>query len=128
MTRTATPPLTTRSPLQSAAAEYIARRGIHAFMDEEYNLIGTRVRAVVTDENVGLARAFGLPLDGVELPVAIDKKKILAAIDGPPRDASRAQLAAFFADEANAPQLSMGQRMFLEWHYLAPNNYQHTLR
>src|SRR6185436_8329827 len=21
-----------------------------------------------------------------------------------------------------------GQRMFLEWHYLAPNNYQHTLR
>src|SRR5689334_17896003 len=101
MTTTAAAPVSsTLTPLQSAAAKYIAKHGIHAFMEEEYNLIGTRVRAVVTDKNVELARAFGLQVPN-DLPVAIEKKGILASLDGAPRDASRKQLAAFFANAAN---------------------------
>jgi hypothetical protein len=121
----ATPKLT---PLQAAAAEYISRRGIRAFMNEDYNLTGTRVRALVTDENVDLAIAFGLPVTpGTELPIAVDKKVIHAAIEGSRRVSNRAELARFFADASNVPSLGFGQRMFLEWHYRSPNNYQFTL-
>src|SRR6185503_1671189 len=55
----AVPQLTT---VQAAAADYISRRGIRAFMNEDYNLTGTRVRALVTEENADLALAFGLPI------------------------------------------------------------------
>jgi len=115
------------TPVQAAAADYIARHGISAFMDEDYNLTGTRVRAVVTEENLALAVALGVPVPQVELPVAVDKKVIHAAIEGARREANRSELARFFADPTNVPELSVGQRMFLEWHYQAPNNYSFTL-
>jgi hypothetical protein len=115
------------TPLQARAAEYIARHGIRAFMDEDYNLTGTRIRAVVTEENLPLARAFGLPVENCDLPIAIEKKTILAAIDGQRMRENRLQLARFFANPANVPELSFGQRMFLEWHYHAPDNYSFTL-
>jgi hypothetical protein len=115
------------TPLQVAVAAYIGRYGLRAFMDEDYNLTGTRVRAVVTEENLPLALALGVPVPDGELPVAIEKKVNLAAIEGARREANRAELARFFADPTNIPELSLGQRMFLEWHYLAPNNYSFTL-
>ena len=118
------PPLT---PLQTRAGEYIARHGLGAFMDEDYNLTGTRARAVVREQNVALAAALGLPLAGRALPVAIDRKDVWAVIEGPRRAANRAELAAFFADPRNVPSLGTAQRLYLEWHYCSPDNYQFTL-
>jgi hypothetical protein len=116
------------TPLQSRAAEYIARHGMQAFMEEDYNLTGTRVRAVIRSENAPLALALDVPgVDGAELPVALDKKAIWAVIEGPRRDANRAELAQFFANPANVPELTPTQRMYMEWHYSAPNNYRLTL-
>ena len=115
------------TPLQASADEYIARHGVRAFMDEDYNLTGTRVRALVTEESLPLALALGVSVPNREVPVTIDKKAIRSAIDGPRRDANQAELARFFADPTNVPDLSLGQRMYLEWHYLSPNNYSFTL-
>ena len=118
--------------MQAAAADYIARHGIRAFMDEDYNLTGSRVRVVATGGEC-VARIGGwarcrCPATTCPSP-STRCDLIQAAIDGPaPATAQpRADLARFFADPANAPGLSMGQRMYLEWHYRSPNNYSFTL-
>src|SRR5262249_32180539 len=115
------------TPLQAQVAAYITRQGIRAFMDEDYNLTGTRVRAVVTEQNFALAFALGLPVTGRALPVAIEKREIWAAIDASRRSVNRTELSRFFTDSSNIPDLTSGQRLYLEWHYLSPNNYRFNL-
>lgn len=96
-------------------------------MDEDYSLTGTRARAVVRESNAALAAALGLPLAGRKLPVVIDKKKVWLAVDDSRRAVNRAELAELFANPAQVPGVGFGQRLYLEWHYRAPANYQFTL-
>ena len=108
--------------LERAAKEYIAKHGMPAFMDEYYNLVGTREKTTFTADNVTLGRALGLELIGKALPVTAPKRAVLAVLPESRVLADRRFLASWFADEHNLPTLGRAQRSFLEWYFLAPRN------
>jgi len=106
---------------------YIDRHGLPAFLEEYYNLIGTRSEAVFTEDNVALARSLGLSIESAALLRTVPKQAVHKVLYWAKVTMDRKYLARFFADRRNMPELSDFQRLFLEWHFLAPLNYSWTL-
>jgi len=113
--------------LEEATRAYIGRHGLTAFMDEYYNLLGTRPRADFTADNHALARALGLAVPAEALPLTVPREDIFGIVYWAKLVLDRKFLARLFANPAYLPELSVLQRMFLEWHFLAPRNYSWSL-
>jgi len=113
--------------IETTVRKYIDRHGLMAFMDAYYNLLGTRPEAVFTAENAELARVLGLAVNEAGLPLTVPRSEVLAQIYWPKLMLDRKFLARFFADRKILPELSELQRLFLEWHFLAPRDYAWSL-
>lgn len=113
--------------LEAAVRAYIDQHGVRAFLDEYYNLLGTRAQADFTAENHALAGAFGLAVPAEALPLTVPREDIFGMIYWAKLTLDRKFLARLFADPAFLPDLSELQRLFLEWHFLAPRNYSWSL-
>ena len=80
MARSVSPPVSwvtsDSDALEHEVSAYIQRHGIVAFMDEYYNLLGTRPRAEFTTDNRALARALGLSVREAALPLALQREQV----------------------------------------------------
>lgn len=114
--------------LERCTKDYIDRFGLTEFMDEYYNLVGTRKVADVTSKNAALARALGLGIPPEKIPLKIHRSDLQKVHPESKFLMDRHFLARFFADPAKVPELGEAQRLFLEWSFLAPRNYASVLQ
>jgi len=113
--------------LETVAGDYIARHGLMGFMDELYNLVGTKAQADLTNRNHALARTLGFEASGHHRPLTVDKAVIREVLPQSRIDADRRFLGRFFARVDTMPDLGKAQRLFLEWHFSAPPSYSSVL-
>lgn len=108
---------------------YAQQYGVEAFLDEYHNLLGSAPQAELTERNRRLAGALGLAANRTPLPARIDKHTLRHKMMpyGLVR-AGRRYLARAFADPGVTPGLTEAQRLFLEWHFRAPIEYNYVLR
>ena len=113
--------------LETVAGDYVVQHGLAGFMDQWYNLAGTKPQAEFNHGNHALAQALGLGVPEHQLPLTIDRVVIRDLLPQSRIDADRRLLARFFADAGKTPNLGEAQRLFLEWHFAAPRNYSSVL-
>lgn len=122
--------VTDTSLLEKATRQFIACHGLTAFMDEYYNLLGTRPSADLNARNHELAQALGLASPVNRLPLTLPRSNVLSLMDHTSWAKvtyDRRVLMRFFTDTKAVPVLGEAQRLFLEWHFLAPRDYSSVL-
>ncbi len=113
--------------LEQSVQDFVNKRGPCAFLEEYYNLVGTKRTAEINAKNAVLARAFGLKVNEDMFPVYVVKKRIHNRLPISTISTDRRFLARLFADASRFPQLDEVQRLFLEWHFLSPPSYEFSL-
>ena len=113
--------------LLEGVESYLTEHGLAAFLQEYYNIIGTRPEAVFIPENRAVARALGLAVESEALPLVVERQAVHRLLYWPKVVLDRRYLARYFAEPSHLRGLTAFQRLFLEWHFLAPVNYSWTL-
>lgn len=120
-----------RPGFEKVVTNYINNKGIIAFLDEYYNFFGTKDKTLISSENIELARSLGLRVKVAtidQFSIIIPKTEILSKSVLQNRLKRRRILADFFSDYSNIKELTDTQRLFVEWHFLATDDYQFVLK
>ena len=114
--------------IYSESEKFVKKYGVKKFLYEIYNILGTRKKACITNNNIALAEALGINIKPQELPANIDKSRIWEKISKSHNQVVFSHIADIFANTNRLKSISKTQKLFLEWNFRSTANYQYVLK
>lgn len=106
------------SSFKQASLDYISEHGLEEYWDVYYALFGTKPDLEVTEANLALVRSAGLTSPKGARLKRDEVREML-----PFRALESSRAAVLEMVESDQVPLGKAQRLFLEWHFQAPDDY-----